>query len=766
MAKNLLYIIAFCMYLMPLSGRAQYNLNQNKVWAFGDGAGLDFTSGSPVAISTSMYTNEGCASVSDASGHLLFYTDGDTVRNKLGAIMPLGSHVTNFIGGTSSTTQCQIVPVYGNPNQYYVFSLESFYGAYTPGVGQLEYCIVDMSLDGGLGDIVPSTLHTLLDTAMGEHVISVPGNDCNVWLIVHREDSTIFRVYNITAAGITGPVISNVGNFTAYGGYSIGHFEVSPDRTKLISTTYNDGFYVANGVGSELYDFDPATGIVSNCQLLNNTDCVYGAEFSADGSKVYTCQYVTASASTILYQYDISLGSTAAIVASQYAVNTSSAMVFPSLKLACDNKIYLGSMSAVGVSTMDCIPNPNLAGAAAGYTANAVSLVAGTEFIFGLPNLYVVPGAVDSSYMRQDTTVCASVGTITLTAPGGYNNYTWSNGSIGNTTTVSATSDILVLCDSGCHLTLDSVHAHFDPHIVTTQVTDTFFCAPGTFTLTAPAGYGSYTWQDGSTNTSFTDSFAGVYYVDGSSYCQDHIDTFHLVSRQLSINIGNDTTVCMNDLLRVPLAGNDITYRWQDGSTDSVYSADHTGEYSVTVNQHGCTASAQIYVNFFYFSQDIPDTFVCKGTPFNYTMRCNVPEGGSVLWNDGVTTPTRTVSDSGTWWVYVSKDQCEILDTVRVTTGYCNCFLDMPSGFTPNNDGLNDVCRPIIEPGCPVSGYLFSVYNRWGQLIFSSDRQGIGWDGTFKGQPCDIDTYMYSLTYFSGVNNTPVKSSGSIVLIR
>ncbi len=765
MAKNIiLYLAVLCTCFAAVS-YGQYNTNQNKVWAFGTNAGLNFNTGSPVAITTGMNTSEGTASVSDASGNLLFYSDGDTVYNRTGARMPNGSHVTNFPFGTTSTSQgAQIVPVTGNPNQYYLFSLES----YMVGNKRLEYCIVDMSLDGGLGDVIASTKSTLLDTAMGEHMISVQGNHCNVWLVTHREDSTVFRVYNITAAGITGPVVSNVGTLTAFGGYSIGQFRISPDRTKLVSTGWNNGSYVALGVGTELYDFDANTGTVSNCRLLDSLDMSYGCEFSPDNTKVYTIQNTGTfgGGPTYLYQYDVTLSTAAAIRASQYTVNSTSIPVYPSMKLACDNKIYLGGMVSMPVTYLDCIANPNVSGSGCTYTSRAVNLVSGTYYVFGLPNVYVVPGSVDTSYHNQDTVVCASVGSITLTTLPGYTDYVWSNGSTGQTTTVTASGNYIANCDSGCHLTIDTCHVKFDAHIVNTKTTDTFFCAPGHFTLVAPTGFGTNKWQDGSTAPSFTDSIPGTYYVDGTGYCSDNIDTFIVTSRSLSIDLGPDATVCMNYPITVPLPGKDIKYLWQDGSTDSVYSADHTGSYYVTVTQYGCKASDTINVNFFYFSQNIPDTFICKDKPVRYSVSCNVPEGGSVMWDDGVSTPNRTFTDSGTWYVMISKDQCEILDTVRVTTGYCSCWLNVPSAFTPNGDGLNDVFRPTIQPGCPASGYVFTVLNRWGQVVFTSDMQGKGWDGTFNGQPCDIDTYMYTLTYFSGVYNTPITQNGDVTLIR
>ncbi len=763
--KKIVLLLAFCCLVIPVMF-AQYNTPQNKVWTFGYGAGVSFASGSPVAITSSITTNEGCASVSDASGNLLFYTDGDTVFNKLGNIMPSGGGVAGFLVSPSSTTQAAaIVPVIGNPNQYYLFSLESA----QVGTGRLVYCIVDMSLSGGLGDVVSSTAGTLLATAMGEHMTVVQGNNCNVWLMVHREDSTKFYVYNITATGIGAPVISNVGTFTAPDGYSIGHFMVSPDRTKVVSTAYNTiASYVANGVGTELYDFDPATGIVSNCRVLDSTNVPYGAEFSPDNSKLYVCFNSGASAPTYLTQYDVTLSSAAAISASAYTVYTSTfaAGVYPSLKLAVDNKIYLINMDTIVTRYLDCITNPNVSGAGCGFTSNAVTLVNGTYGVFGLPSIFVSIGGIDTISKFRDTTACSTVAPITLTATAGYTNYNWNTGGSTNTISAATSGNYIAFCTTGCHLLIDSIKATFDPYILTTAASDTSFCAPGSITLTAPNGFLSTTWQDGSTGSTFTTNAPGIYYVDEASYCADHVDSFHVSSKSLSVNLGSDTTVCMNYEIKAPVTGNNVTYIWQDGSRNSTYSASHTGEYYVTVNRDGCDARDTVNVTFFHFAQNIHDTFICKGEPININLQCTVPQGGHVMWNDGVTSPTRTVTDSGTWWVFVSKDECEILDTVRVTTGYCKCWYNVPEAFTPNDDGLNDIVRPLIQPGCTISGYQFNIYNRWGELIFSSDFRDKGWDGKFNGVPLDLGVYMYSLQFFIGEKETPVIKSGTITLVR
>ena len=388
------------------------------------------------------------------------------------------------------------------------------------------------------------------------------------------------------------------------------------------------------------------------------------------------------------------------------------------------------------------------------------------EFCVATDSVYVSINVPASTVMSSDTTFCSNLGSITLTAPAGYANYLWSTGSTSASVTESGTGTYYVYCNGSCRSAIDTFNVNIIPFRQTTMITDTSFCFPGSVELTAPSGPGTLSWQDGSTGSHFTVTDPGTYYVNQSNYCADLVDSFHVAFSSLSVNLGPDTTVCMNYLMNVPVHGPDVSYLWQDGSRDSFYSADHTGTYYVTVKENQCVASDTVNVTFDFLSQNLPDTFICTGTPFSYILHVDVPEGGSMIWNDGVISPVRAITDSGTWWVYISKDQCKIIDTVHVYSGYCDCWYQVPGGFTPNNDGLNDVFRPTIQPGCTISGYLLTVYNRWGEQVFSSDVVNKGWDGVYKGTPADVDVYMYYIQFFIGVNNIPVKKSGTVTLIR
>jgi gliding motility-associated-like protein len=390
---KVLALLPFFLFAIFSNVSGQYYSNQNKVWAFGNHCGVDFASGSPVSAPTNINTQEGTASVSDASGNLLFYTDGRNVYNKLGGLMTGGSPITFPTGSTSQAAA--IVPVLGTTNRYYVFSLQEISA---PGsTATLAYRIVDMSLASGLGDILPGA-PVVLNTTLSEKMTVVQGTNCDVWLLAHKANSGEFLAYNVNSAGISvTPVSSITGSLATLGAYAFGVIKVSPDRKKVVATSVN---------GLEMYDFNPTTGVVSGCQQLS-TNYSYGAEFSPDCTKLYIADVSgpTKNAS----QYDISLPTTTAIIASKTLLFAGYPPFTTDMKLGPDNKIYLNSL-ATSLNFLDRINYPNYAGTSCMYFGYAVSLAPGIPNI-GLPNLYVTPGI---SPINGPNTLCL-LNTVTYT---------------------------------------------------------------------------------------------------------------------------------------------------------------------------------------------------------------------------------------------------------------------------------------------------------------------------------------------------------------
>lgn len=141
--RTRLLVIVLISLLSPAKGFSQ---NQHMNWYFGQGLGVNFSTGTPVNFSGSMIlTNESCASISDAFGNALFYTNGNLVWDANNNVMPNGS---GLMGNLSS--QCIIVPKPGVNGVYYIIAADGTGFATHNGI---SYSEVDMSLNGGNGDV-------------------------------------------------------------------------------------------------------------------------------------------------------------------------------------------------------------------------------------------------------------------------------------------------------------------------------------------------------------------------------------------------------------------------------------------------------------------------------------------------------------------------------------------------------------------------------------------------------------------------------------
>jgi gliding motility-associated-like protein len=87
----------------------------------------------------------------------------------------------------------------------------------------------------------------------------------------------------------------------------------------------------------------------------------------------------------------------------------------------------------------------------------------------------------------------------------------------------------------------------------------------------------------------------------------------------------------------------------------------------------------------------------------------------------------------------------------------------VPSAFSPNGDGLNDVIKPITLGLRSID--VFSIYNRWGQQVFTTSQMGAGWDGRFKGKLQDAGTFVW-FAEGTDYTNQKLKRKGTVVLVR
>jgi len=367
----LLFLLFFASYI-----HAQ---NEGNVWYFGSQAGLDFSSGSPVAITDGLInTAEGTATVCNTNGSILFYTDGITVWDKFHNIMPNG----NFLAGGNSSTQSALISYIPGSNIYYIFTVQEVSSI----TNNLSYSIVDMSLNGGAGDV--TVKNSVLISQASEKLNAIKNaSNTGMWVMTHGTLNNSFYGYFVNASGLdTVPVISNIGQVFGSIDDNVGQLKFSPDGTKLAIAAWSSNFV-------ELFDFNTNTGILSNNRLINvpsGSNGVYGLEFSPSNNFLYANNISPGA----IYQWNINSNSAVFINNSIQQIG-GLVNLRGALQLGPDGKIYHAKYNS---TSLGVINNPDQPGALCDFVEYAIYL-GGKLSIIGLPN-YIhtsfIPTAINS----------------------------------------------------------------------------------------------------------------------------------------------------------------------------------------------------------------------------------------------------------------------------------------------------------------------------------------------------------------------------------
>ena len=430
---HVFFMLVLC---LPFASIAQGEANN---WYFGQNAGISFNTSPPsVLLDGELNTNEGCSSISSSNGDLLFYTDGRTIWNANHDIMPNADYFggTGLNGDPSSTSSGLIVPHPTQDNLYYVFTVDEPHhdnafafpnqgpanpdGTPSPNYSDvtshtvpqdddgfnngLNYTLVDMNLNNGLGDVVSTEKNVELQTyepndsedvkyKCSEKITAVRAQDCNsIWVITHFKDTFYAFLINDNGVNQT-PVTSQIGPFVDTDDYrraAIGYLKASPNGTKLLTANqtmdYDPITQVDEGTGNVyLFDFDNATGQISNSVELLDGYNVYSVEFSASGTKAYASvseSFPDQAPEARLFQWDLEATN---IPVSQFSYPNVSGNSSGAIQLAPNGKIY---RSILGSSLLSVINNPELPGIQSNYTEDTAegALNLGERIAtFGLP---------------------------------------------------------------------------------------------------------------------------------------------------------------------------------------------------------------------------------------------------------------------------------------------------------------------------------------------------------------------------------------------
>lgn len=359
----------------------------------------------------------------------------------------------------------------------------------------------------------------------------------------------------------------------------------------------------------------------------------------------------------------------------------------------------------------------------------------------------------------------------------------------------------LMVTDSVCLLTdTAEITVTVLPEIQLSVSNDTILCSPLPLTFTANS-FGSADYFIWSSNNQFTDTLntttadsilnvtpgaTTTYYIRaGNAYCSE-IDsvTVYFIGGSLSLN-GNDS-ICLNDpttltaFIQIP--GVTFTYAWSPMSIltttaqENVVIANPPTSQWVYVDangSNGCFDRDSIYITVGNISGAIsaqanPEYVVPGGTS---TLTAS-PAGYSYVWfpQTGLSNPysqvTNATPEQTTQYVVSITDGiCTKSASVKVNVLEVVCdrtYVYVPNAFSPNGDLENDV---LYVRSAIATKILFRIFDRWGEMVFETTDQNIGWDGTFRDKLLKPDTYDYYLEA-TCVQGEQKIIKGNVTLIR
>jgi gliding motility-associated-like protein len=342
--------------------------------------------------------------------------------------------------------------------------------------------------------------------------------------------------------------------------------------------------------------------------------------------------------------------------------------------------------------------------------------------------------------------------------------------------------------DNGCANT-DSVTVNVLQFITINAGLDTGICRTDTFRLSPISDALSYQWTTSTgvpiQNTKYPLvqplTHTQYYVVANLGKCEAKDTILVNVTPYPNALAGNDATICYGTRVQLNGSITGTTFTWtpvasliNERTLSPVAGPTRTTMYILSAyDTLGCpkpkTDTVLVTVIPVINAYAGRDTAVIPGQELQL-----VASGGTgYAWtpttglsNPSIANPIAILDntiDSITYTVRVSNGSCYADDQIKVRVFKTGPDIIVPSAFTPNGDGKNDVSRPVLLGITKL--YFFSIYNRWGQLLFTTTEENKGWDGNFAGVAQPSGAYVYQA---SGIDflGRAVLRKGTVVLIR
>jgi gliding motility-associated-like protein len=395
----------------------------------------------------------------------------------------------------------------------------------------------------------------------------------------------------------------------------------------------------------------------------------------------------------------------------------------------------------------------------------------------------------------NDTLICVN-DRVQLQA-GGIGSFSWSpsvnltNGNSSAPTVFPSTSTTYYvnLEREGCS-NRDSVYVQVVDRVNLQVMNDTIICSRDTIALDIVSDGLQYAWSPaaqlidpGVKNplviTPATTSYQVTATIGGCS-ATENINVTAIPYP--FVDAGLDTTICYNTPVQLMASTNGSSWSWTSSpSLNNVsslnpiaYPVSSTNYIFAAYDTRGCPKPGIDTVRVVVLPEIVANAGRDTSVVIGQSLQLNATGGATYLWSPGLSLSAADVADPVAIFNEASNSLQYKVQAYNIAGCFDSAFINIkvyatrptvfiPTAFTPNNDGRNDILRPIAV-GMKSIQY-FQVYNRWGQLLFSTQSNGQGWDGRINGQLQSNNTYVWMVKAidFSGA---VYFKKGTVTLIR
>lgn len=790
--------IFIILLLLPfiLNGQ-KYNEN----WISSNHLGFNLKNKDTVTIFNSQLNNQtpdyrSC--ISDSMGNLILYCDNQNVYNKNGQI------IYTF----SSTIRISSVFVknHNKKDEYFlVFALNYNYNNLnnvTIYNGSISYIPIDVSANNGIGTVgniqilVPNNFYGTISIFASE-------KHHKYWLIAFNYLDGYLYSYEIKANGInaafSNKIKLNINN--NINGTSLYHyFKVSPDGSKIAGLIQNNNITSnINNVGTnrvflQILDFNKKDGAFSN-----NTKCDYNDSFN-----FRDLEFTSSSKSLILSSVNLYKSNEGTVLKLDLNLNKSNILYTDFTKIIDNHNIwrplldipnnrvlyfnsntnYRNSINALFFNDKDSLLKQDTL-----IKESPISLWGTPFFDFNMfyllyrGSLPRIPVYEMNKIIEYDT-ICQNAETTFELKYNYSDSVTWDFGDgnsfkfTGNIAkhkyNQSGWFKVVSAAQSGKFSDTTFKYVFVHPTLTKILPNDTLLCSQTKLSLDLDTSiYNIFEWNNRIENSKYNIASEGNYKLKASNHFCSLTDSIKVFFIDCGIEIAE---FCL------PLA---TTFKTKTNNTDSVliqssefqYLAPQSLNYSFEFKAKGnIEIKVVFYKNGLKIEKDTSititktplsflnnDTVLCTNRWFYVDLGKN--EFNSVVWNDGRNTLIRKIENEGQYVATAKQNNCVVTDSFNVSLKDCECILFFPEAFSPNNNGLNEYFQPVTK--CDLFKYELLIFNKWGEIIFTSKEPLNAWDGK-DSKEIDVmqDVYFFYSKFQSDYNKVIQVKKGSFYLLR